>query len=302
MLPIRTRIASLACAAFLALPAAAAAQSSEGEAAGAGDNPNPVVAVVNGEEIRFAELMESARDLPPQYQRQLGQILPRLIDRLVDMKLAAQAAQEAGLGDDEEVQKRLEELKKGVMRDVYLQRKVDEYVTDEKLQAAYQDYLDKEGSKKEVKARHILVESEERAKELIGELDNGADFVELAKEHSTGPSAQNGGDLGYFAKGQMVPAFEKAAFKLDTGEYTKSPVKSDFGWHVIKVTDRRNKEPKSFEEMKSGLRQKLQREAIEDVLADLRGDAKVETYPDRVKELTGGKGSGSGAGQGGGQN
>jgi peptidyl-prolyl cis-trans isomerase C len=285
MLPFRTRIASVACAAMLAMPVAAAAQSSQDEKAGAENDRNPVVATVDGEKIHFADLMEQARDLPQQYQQQLPAVLPQLIDRLVDLELAAQAATEAGLGDDEEVQKRLQELKKEVMRDVYLENQVTDYITDERLQAQYDNYLEKEGTKKEVHARHILVETKEKAQELIGELEGGADFVEVAEEHSTGPSAQNGGDLGFFAKGQMVPEFENAAFKLEPGEYTKEPVKTDFGWHIIKVTERRDKEPKSFEEMKPGLYRQLQREALETALADLRKDADIKTYPERIQEV-----------------
>lgn len=292
MLPIRARAAGIACAALIAVPALAAAQSAQGEAE---SKSNPVVAVVNGEEIRHDEVMAQAEQLPAQYRQRIDTIFPQLIDRMVDMQLAAQAAEDAGMADSEEVKARMAELRQQVMRDVYLQQKVDAYITEERLRAKYEAYVEKEGGQDEVKASHILVENEDKAKELIAKLDGGADFATLAKEHSTGPSASKGGDLGFFAKGQMVPAFEKAAFALDTGTYTAEPVKSDFGWHVIKVMDRRTKQPKSFEEMKPKLRQQLQREAVQETLAGLREGAEIETFPERHEQVTGGD-------QGGGQN
>jgi peptidyl-prolyl cis-trans isomerase C len=294
---IRTRAAGLCLAAVLAAPATAAAQS-ESDGKGEAADENPVVAVVNGEEIRFQEVKESAQDLPPQYQKQFSRIFPALLDRVIDMRLLGEKAAEAGLSEDPEVQERLAEAKTQIMSQVYLERKREARITQERLKKAYQDYRKKNPAKDQVRARHILVKKEQQAKDLIAKLDGGADFVELAKEHSTGPSGKKGGDLGFFGKDKMVEPFTDAAFKLDAGEYTSSPVKTQFGWHVIKVEEKRRKEPKSFDEMEGQLRQQLRRQVTQAVLKDMRKGEDVETYPDRAPGVnTGGSGQSMGAGQ-----
>ena len=298
---LRTKAAGLCFAAVLAAPGMAAAQSDGGDSASA-DNANPVVAVVNGEEIRFQEVKESAKDLPPQYQKQFSRIFPALLDRVIDMRLLGTKAQEAGLGDDPEVQERLAEAKKRIMSQVYLQRKREAQITDARLEKAYKDYRKKNPPRDQVRARHILVKKEAKAQELIGKLDEGADFTKLAQEHSTGPSGKKGGDLGFFGRDKMVEPFTKAAFKLDTGEYTSEPVKTQFGWHVIKVEDKRRKEPKSFDEMKPQLRQQLRRQVTQTVLDDMRKGENVKTFPERAPGVSsGGSGQSSGSGSGGAQ-
>lgn len=297
MTPLRIRIAALCFSAAVALPGTAVAQDGDDATSAAETKENPVVAVVNGEEIRYQDVIESARQLPAQYQQQLDRIFPALVDRLVDMELVGDAAQKAGLEDSEAVQERMAELQSQIVREVYLQNHVDDYITEERLQQAYEDYKNNNPSKKQVKASHILVEDEETAKKLIEKLGDGAEFAKLAQENSTGPSGSKGGDLGFFAEGEMVPAFSDAAFSLDVGEVTEEPVKTQFGWHIIKVTDTRMTEPNSFEEMESQLREQLQQEAVQTLLADLREDAKVETYPERRKQVEEEPDLGSGQGQ-----
>src|SRR6185437_5838990 len=133
--------------------------------------------------------------------------------------------------------------------------------------------------KEEVKARHILLPTEAAAKEVIAQLDKGADFAALAKEKSTDPSKETGGELGYFTRDDgMVPEFADAAFKLKKGEYTKTPVHTQFGWHVIEVEDRREVKPPSFEESKPQLKEEAARAAVGSKLKELRGKAKIETF------------------------
>ncbi len=297
MLIPRTRAASLCLAAMLALPGAAAAQT--GEAGESGQNApkaaNPVVAVVDGKEIRYKDVLDSVKQLPQQYQQQFTRLFPMLLDRVVDMHILNQRAAEAGLADDPEVKERVAEARKRIMSQILLERRRDDFITEERLRQAYEDYLEKNKPAPEVKARHILVDEESKAKDLIAQLEGGADFVALAEEHSTGPSGQNGGDLGYFTQDQMVAPFAEAAFALDAGEFTNEPVKTQFGWHVIKVDDRRTKEPKSFEEMEPQLRQQLANQATQQVLAEMREGVEVKTYPERAPgvetdgEETGGK-------------
>lgn len=272
------RAATFGCAALLAVAAFSPANAEEGE------NGNPVVAVVNGEEIRFDEVMESARQLPPQYLQQLDAVFPTLVERVVDMTLIAQAAEREGLADDAEVERRLEEMRQDIMREVYLQRQVEAYATEERLREAYEAHVEANPPGEEIRASHILVEERAEAEDLIAQLDEGADFAALARAHSIGPTGEAGGDLGYFARGAMVDAFEDAAFALEEGQYTGEPVETQFGWHVIRKTGERVSEPESFEEMREELRANMQREAILAAIDDLRDGAEVETFPERRDE------------------
>lgn len=245
-------------------------------AQGSGDQEDRVVARVNGEEIRNSDVMTMARGLPPQYQSQLMQIYPMLVQRLIDFNLAGKAGRAAGLAEDVEVKARVVRAEERAIREVYLEREIEARMTDEGLQAKYRDYLAANPPKAEVHARHILVETEEAAREVIALLDGGADFAELAKERSTGPSGPKGGDLGYFTADQMVPEFSQAATALEPGRYTAEPVKTQFGWHVIKVEDRRESGPPPLEEVEPQLREQLARESVVAIFKGLRAGMEME--------------------------
>ncbi|RMD62756.1 MAG: peptidylprolyl isomerase [Alphaproteobacteria bacterium] len=265
------------------LPFLAAAQQQQPSA---GDDP--VVARVNGEDIHRSAVLEFASKLPPQYQAQLVQLYPLLVQRLIDFRLAGEAGRTAGLADDAEVRRRVAEAETRAIRDVYLEREMDRRITEDALRIRYDEYLAANPPQTEQRARHILVETEEKARALIAELDAGADFAELAKANSTGPSASEGGDLGYFTADRMVPEFAAAASALAPGEYSRVPVKTQFGWHIIKVEDRRQTQPPSFEEMKSQLREDMASEVVQAVFDDLRKTAQVEVLPAGTSMLTDG--------------
>jgi len=269
---MKTRLiagAALSAALALAWPATAA----EEEAAEAED---PVVATVNGQEIFQSEVILAAQSLPPQYQSQVNMLFPLLVERLIDMRLLSIAAEDAGLAEDDEVKQRLEVQKLDVMREVYLERQIAELVTDARVKERYDVFVAENPPEQEVNARHILLENEEDARAVIAELDGGADFAELAKERSTGPSSEQGGDLGYFTKEQMVPEFSEAAFALEKGGHSKDPVQTQFGWHVIKVEDRRTPEPPSFEEMEEQMHGEVTREVVAEMVEGLRAAADIE--------------------------
>ncbi len=265
----RTRAFAALCSIPLLLGAVPAAMAQEPES-------DPVVATVNGKEILRSEVLASAASLPPQMRAQAEQLLPVLLERLVDIHLITEAASAEGLETDEEVVERAAEMKKEVMRQVYLERLVDSEVTDEKLQEQYDAFIEANPPEQQVKARHILVEDEAAAKEIIEELDGGADFAELAGERSIGPSGPRGGDLGYFTTGTMVPAFSEAAFALEPGSYTAEPVQTQFGWHVILVEDKRDSPVPSLDEMREQLTEELTRSIFQEKLAELRDGADIE--------------------------
>jgi peptidyl-prolyl cis-trans isomerase C len=270
--PLRT--AALA-AALLCSPVILAAQETTPE-------DDPVVATVNGRSIHKSKVMQAALSLPPQAQAQLDQILPILVERMVDFELLTIAATEAGMGQDEEVLRRIAELTEGVMREVYLTRAVTAGVTEEALRERYDVMVAAFPAGEEVNARHILMENEEDARAVITALDEGGDFAELAGEKSIGPTSSRGGDLGYFAREQMVPEFSEAAFALETGAYTKDPVQTQFGWHVILLEDRRDKAPPSFEESEEKLREEVERSVVEGLITGLRDGATIETFPEAM--------------------
>ncbi len=243
------------------------------------DGHDPVIARVDGDEILLSEVTAAQQGLPEQYRAiPLDTIFPALVDRLVEFKLVAAAGRRENLQDDAEVKARLTELEDRVIREVYMARYMEARVSDEALARRYEEFIGQQSKAEEIRARHILLETEEEAKAVVAELAGGADFADLAKAKSTGPSAGRGGDLGYFAYGAMVPEFSKAAFALEPGTYTDAPVKTAFGWHVIKVEDRRVAAPPTFEQSREQLMAAISQEAVGELIGDLRAAAAIESF------------------------
>jgi peptidyl-prolyl cis-trans isomerase C len=260
---------------LLALPFAARAAEAPKQPAAAAD---PVVLKVDGAEVHRSEIVAIQKNLGPRAANiPLDQFYQRIADKLISQKLLAAAAKAAKLDNDAEVKADLEKAKEQIVTNVYVTHLQAKAETDEALKALYDKTVKSQPGKPEIHARHILVATEEEAKAIIDELDKGGDFAKLADEKSTDKGG-NGGDLGWFPKDQMVPEFSEAAFKLAKGEYTKTPVKSQFGWHVIKVEDTRVSQPPSFEEAKDKLKTEVANEAVEARVKELRAKAKVEVY------------------------
>jgi peptidyl-prolyl cis-trans isomerase C len=261
-------------------PAAAAAPAADQ----AGD---PVVATVNGETLRQSDVIASARSLPQQYQQQIDKLFPALVERLIDLRLLTAEAKKQGLDHDSEVEDKVARYREQAMRETFIDRYLRDQVTDDKIKARYGEMVKSTPAEEEVHARHILVDSEDKAKDIIKKLEGGEKFEDLAKASSSDGTAQNGGDLGFFTKEQMVPEFAEAAFKLQPGEYTKEPVKTEFGWHVIRVEERRQKPAPALDEVRSQIEQDLARSAIADRVTALRKDAKIERFnPDGTPMTT----------------
>ena len=241
---------------------------------------DPVVARVNGFDVRRSDIEEAARSLPPQAQRQPQEkIYMALLDNLVATRVVADAARRAKVQDQAEVKRRLVLAQDQVLAQIYVQELVKKGMSEQKLKAAYDKYVKDAPPREEVKARHILVATEAEAKAVIEQLKKGADFATLAKEKSTDPAAKtSGGDLGWFTKDQMVPEFAAAAFKLKKDEITETPVKTQFGWHVIKVEDRRTASTPTFEQVKPQLSEIVAREIVADKMKELKASAKIEVF------------------------
>jgi peptidyl-prolyl cis-trans isomerase C len=239
-----------------------------------------LVAKLNGEDIYLDEVLRLVEKLPEEIRQQpLETYFDRLIDDIVDSRLAAAAGNEAGLTNDERVIEQMSIAAQRVLAEAWINSELRKSITDEAVQQAYDIFVADEQSRHEVRARHILVKEKAEAEAVIAELQGGADFAELAKKRSTGPSGPNGGDLGYFPRGAMVPAFENAAFALEAGSFTQTPVQTQFGWHIILVEEKRIAEAPTIEELAPQLRQNLISQNLGRLLDSLRTNARIERRP-----------------------
>ncbi len=245
----------------------------------AAENDDMVVARVDGKEIHRSDVDDARLRLPERFKElPLESVFGFLVNSLVDSKLVVAEARKINLHESDEVKKTMARIEEQVLERAFLAAYIENRITDEKLQSRYQEMIKDAKEEEEVHARHILLETEAQAREVITELTGGADFAELAKTKSKGPSGPAGGDLGYFGKAQMVEAFSTAAFALEKGAFTTDPVQTQFGWHVIKMEDRRQVEPPKFEEAEPQLREELSRQIGADFLQNIRKAATVERF------------------------
>ncbi len=287
-IPTLLRRAS-AAALILSLPSLALAQgSAPGSAPGAAPaqpaaaapGPDTVVAKVNGQPITGADLSLAAEDPAlslPGVDEAAKQNL--LVDYMVDLKVGAQAAEAAKVGDSPEFKRKLAYFRDKLLLDDYLERETKKSVTPEAAKALYDQTVKSMKPEEEVRARHILVPTEAEARTALAEARAaGADFAEVARRRSTGPGSREGGDLGFFKRGDMIPEFATAAFGMQPGQISESPVRTQFGWHVIKVEVRRAVPPPPFEEAQEALRQRAFEEAVTAEVERIRGAARIERF------------------------
>jgi peptidyl-prolyl cis-trans isomerase C len=265
-------LAAAAMGGFQAWPAAQAAE-------------DKVVVVVNGHEIKTSEVEIAAEDIA----FQLGDLpaklrYPFLIEYLVERHLLAQAAVKQGIAESDEYKQRLAFYQAKALRDAYFNSTIKPSVTEEEVKAAYDKEATNIKVSERVRARHILVQTEKDANDVLARLSKGEKFEDIAKQVSLDGSKDYGGDLGYFASEEMVPEFSKAAFNLKVGEISQ-PVKTDYGWHVIKVEDRKQGGAQPFDQVKAGIKAVLMRKKVQDVVSELRKQAKIEIMDEDLKKL-----------------
>ncbi len=243
----------------------------------AAPTPETVVATLGDQTITEADIAFASEDL----QENLAQIPPEqrrgfLVSVLIDMKLMAKAAREAGMDQTDLFKRRSQYLEESALRRAFFGEKIASMITEESLKAEYDAYVAAYQPQEEVHARHILVETKEEADAIAAELAAGKPFEVLAMEKTIDPSGkQSGGDLGFFGKGQMVPEFETAAFALEPGAISE-PIQSQFGWHIIKLEEKRMTSPASFQQMVSQLGQAAMAKAFNDELVKLRAATPVD--------------------------
>lgn len=242
---------------------------------------DPVVARVNGQMLTRLDVEIAYSALAPDVRQHvtLEQAYPQIVDRLVSMVLAAQAAEKAKVEADAVVKKRIFLARDQILQDAYFNELARKGITKPKLEAAYATYAKDAPKHEEIKARHILVSTEKEADDIIAQLKKGADFATLAKEKTIDPSGKaSGGELGWFTKDEMVPEFANAAFALSKSAFTQKPVHTQFGWHVIQVEDRRPGKALPYEQEAPRLAQEMATKIISERVRELDKQAKVEIF------------------------
>jgi len=284
-----TGAASAQTAPSAATPPAAAPPAATSPAAASavpGEDPNPVIARIEGQDLRLEEVMAAAAEVLPAELRSVPapllrsmlppQVFEQLVDRAITDRAMVLAARRAGLDQDEDIRRRVRIAEENELRDALLRREVLPRVTDEALRARYERDAAGRPAEEEVRARHILVPNEADARAIITEIQRGGNFEEIARRRSTDPAARNGGDLGFFRRGDMVPEFATAAFGLQPGQVVAAPVRTQFGWHVIKVEERRTSRGPSFEDSRDTLRQAMIEEEVTAAVQRIRAAMRIE--------------------------
>lgn len=279
-------LSALSLSPLMAQEAAPAPADAAAAPAAAPVDPNAVIATVNGHKLTEAdlglaegELSQQFSQLPPEQRRAAA------LSAAIEIRVMAAQAVATGLDKDPEFQRRMAFLQQRALHGEMVEKGVVDKVTDAEVRARYDQEIASTPPVNEIHARHILVKTKEEAEAIIKQLDGGADFQKLANEHTSDPSGKtNGGDLGWFGPGQMVPEFDKAAVALEIGKYTKEPVQTQFGWHVIKLEDKRTKQPPAFDDVKDQAKQAVIRDKYFALVKQLRGAAKVEIPDANLKK------------------
>lgn len=231
-----------------------------------------VVATVDGQDITLGHMIAMRSRLPEQYQELDDQTL---FDGILEQMIQQTALSEEGGELSKQAEIVLENERRALAASDVLRQMSEEAVTDEAVQAAYDETYGAAEPVTEYNAAHILVETEEEAQAVLEEVNGGADFAEVAKEKSTGPSGPSGGDLGWFAAGAMVPVFDEAVQGMQAGDVA-GPVESEFGWHVIKLNDTREQDAPSLEEVRAELEAALQQQAVGEMIESIVAEADVQ--------------------------
>ncbi|HRK98492.1 MAG TPA: peptidylprolyl isomerase [Alphaproteobacteria bacterium] len=244
------------------------------------NSDNPVVAIVNGSEVHRTDVLEFMGSLPPQMQKLPPEsIFPMVLEQVVNAKIVDEKASAANIEQDPQVAKQMAMARTQIIRAVYAEKEIEANYKESDTKKAYDKMVADLPKVEEVKAAHILVDEDAKAKEVIQKLQDGAKFADLAKEYSKDKSnAGNGGDLGYFAQADMVKEFADAAFALGKGEYTKSPVKTQFGYHIILQEDKRVRPAPAYDDVKDELAGKVKRDLLNKMIEEWRETAKVERF------------------------
>ncbi|MFT9095596.1 MAG: peptidylprolyl isomerase [Gluconobacter cerinus] len=279
---------SVAASTAFAAPAPAPAATAPAAAPAPAANPDMLIATVNGSKITLGDVQRAAGNLPPQARQiQPSVLIPLIVNQLVDQKAVQIAAYKEGLRRKPEVKAAMDAAAANALQNAYLEEKVGPLVTDSTLHDFYQTHYANKKPEEEIHARHILVDSEAQAKDIIAQLNKGADFGKLAAQLSKdkGSAGANGGDLGWFKKADMLPAFSAAAFAMKPNTISQTPVHTQYGWHVIQVLATRTAPIPTFDQVHDQVRQELIRDKVRDIVQNAESQVKVVHYDAQGKVI-----------------
>ena len=241
--------------------------------------PDPIVATVAGEPVLRSEVVAELSALPAHYRDvPVERLYPVVLNRLIDQRLLLAEALQLGLDKDPQVERRLQRARNRIIQEVFLDRHVRAQVTAATVRDSYRDFAENRQQNRKVRLRQILVDTEPDARRILAELVSGGDFGALARQHSIGPRAADGGDLGFVGPADVVPTVAAAVFELPQGGMAPEPVQSPFGWHVLRVEEIRDTEAPSFEQVEEQLTTALSKRAIANLLQGLRRRASIERF------------------------
>ncbi len=244
------------------------------------EDPPLTVLTIDGHDYSLNLVGSIINQLPDNIRSQpLDSYYDNVIDDIIDTKLSADAARRDGLADNPLLKEIAQRAMDRILADAWLNQEITRRISEDMITKSYNDLVADTQSRTEVRARHILVNTKDEAVAIITQLEEGRDFAELAIESSTGPSGANGGELGYFRRGAMVPSFEVASFNLEKGAFTTDPIQTQFGWHIIKVEDRRIAEAPSLESAREQLRNTISVKIAGSIITELRGNTLITQLP-----------------------
>lgn len=248
---------------------------------------NPVVATVDGKDITRVDVYRFIQTMPANMQQlPAAQVYPVALDQVINTRIVQSKAASADVENSPEFQREIDIARQQIMRNLFLQKQVDSKISEDKIKKDYEKFIKDIPDLEERRARHILVETEEKAKAVVERLKkDDADFAKLAAELSIGPTKSRGGDLGYFAKNEMVKAFSDAAFGMEKNSILETPVKTQFGYHIIQLVDIRDRPKPSYEQFAPSAIAEMRREVMQDLLDGWRKKAKIEQFDINGKPL-----------------
>ena len=243
-----------------------------------------VVATVNGDKILKADVTKILTEgkIPADKQ---AEVFPMAVNQIINEKLVDMAATASKVSESADFKKRIDIIQAQLVKQIYLEDQIKDKISEKAIKAEYAKFKKENEGQVEIHARHILVPTEEEAKQVIKDLDSGAKFEDLAKKRSSGPTAEGGGDLSWFIKTEMVKEFSDAAFDVKPGSYTKAPVKTQFGWHVINVLEKRERKIPELAAVEGPITQKLGQEAMAELINGLRAKAEIVTFDDKGNKI-----------------
>lgn len=242
------------------------------------EKSGPIAAVVNGSKIYKSEVMNTIDKLSVK-QEDVDKIYSAIVNQMVTDKLISDKVGMEGIRESADFKQKMSDIEKQVVKSIYFEKLAATEVSEDEIKKEYDIIKANNQGKKEARARHILVKTQAEADQVIKDLNKGVEFEKLAKERSADATAERGGELGYFTEGEVLPEISKIVFtSLKKGEFTKKPIQTALGFHIIQLEDLRDREVPAFDEVKDSIKSSLVQKNVFEAVRDMRQEAKVTMY------------------------